>query len=276
MVHVLVLPVSFLMPHSKLFFASILFALAIVFALTGQAFAQSNEAQTVIDRAVAALGGEKYLNVKKQIGRGKFSIIRDGAIISFQSFIDVIVFPDKGRTEFKGGGVKSVQSNVGDSGWLFDGDNEIIKVQTPQQIENFKRGIRVSIDNLLRGHWKGDAELTYIGKRPATLGKRNDVLRLTYKDGFVVEFEIAADTGIPAKAIERKKNSDGEEIVEEDRYAQFLEFGGIKSPFIIDRFTNGVQTSRINYETVEFNKPIPPSIFEKPANPKELKKDLKL
>ncbi len=113
-------------------------------------------------------------------------------------------------------------------------------------------------------------------QREATLGKRNDVVKLTYKDGLVVEFEFAADDGVPQKAVYKRLNADNEEIKEEDRYAQFLDFNGIKSPFIIDRFTNGVQSSRINYESIEFNKSVPDSIFAKPANPKELKKDLKL
>ena len=39
---------------------------------------------------------------------------------------------------------------------------------------------------------------------------------------------------------------------------------------------NGKQSSRINYETVEFNRSIPDSIFSKPSSAKELKKDLKL
>ncbi len=238
--------------------------------------AAKDEAEAVVARAVAAMGGEKYLNVTSQVGRGRFSILREGAVISFQSFINVIAFPDKERTEFKGGGVKTVQSNANGEGWIFDGNNEIIKVQTEQQLENFKRGIRVSIDNLLRGYWKGQAELTYIGKRPASLGKRNDVVRLTYEDGFVVDFEIGADDGIPAKAIHTRKNADGEDIVEEDRYAQFVDVRGIKSPFIIDRFSGGGQTSRINFQTVEYNKRIPDSIFVKPASPKELKKDLKI
>ena len=37
------------------------------------------------------------------------------------------------------------------------------------------------------------------------------------------------------KAISKRLNPDGEEVVEEDRYAQFIENGGIRSPFIIDR-----------------------------------------
>ena len=81
---------------------------------------------------------------------------------------------------------------------------------------------------------------------------------------------------MPIKAIYKRTNADNEEIKEEDRYAQFVDVQGIKAPFIIDHFTNGMQTSRINYESMEFNKAIPDSIFAKPKSAKNLKKDLKL
>ncbi len=259
---------------------NILFAVLMSVVAVSNAFSQKattiEQAETVLQKAIQNLGGEKYLQVKTQIGRGKYSILREGAVISFQSFVDIIVFPDKERTEFRGGGVKSVQTNVGTTGWTFDGDAELIKVQDEKQIENFKRSIRVSLDHLLRGSWRNDATLSYVGKRAATLGKRNDVIKLTYKDGLVVEFEFASDDGVPQKAVYARLNADNEEIKEEDRYAQFVEVNSVKSPFIIDRFTNGVHSSRINYETIEFNKIVPASIFSKPANPKELKKDLKL
>jgi hypothetical protein len=222
------------------------------------------------------LGGEKYLNVKSQIGRGKFSIIKEGAVVSFQTFTDVIVYPDKERTDFKGGGTRSVQTNVGNTGWVYDGDQDLVKVQDEKQIENFKRGIRTSLDYLLRGHWRGEGDIVYAGKRPATLGKRNEVIKLIYKDGLEVEFEFAADDGLPQKGSYKRLNADNEEIKEEDRYAQFVEVDGIKTPFIIDRFTGGTQASRINYQTVEFNKSVSDSIFAKPASAKEMKKDLKL
>jgi len=34
---------------------------------------------------------------------------------------------------------------------------------------------------------------------------------------------------------------------------------------------NGTQTSRINYESIEYNQPLPDAIFAKPANIKSLK-----
>lgn len=233
------------------------------------------QAEAILKKAIQTLGGEKYVSVKSQIGRGRFSVIRDGAIVSFQTFLDVIVFPDKERTEFKSDGVRSVQTNTGASGWVYDGDQELIKIQGEKQIENFRRGMRTSLDNLLRGQWRNDATLTYVGKRPATLGKRNDVVRLTYKDGLVVEFEFAADDGLPQKSIYKRLNADNEEVKEEDRYAQFVETDGIKAPYIIDHVINGVPTSRINYETIEYNRPISDSIFAKPSSPKELKKSIK-
>ena len=237
---------------------------------------KEEKAEAILKKAVEKLGGEKYLQVKSQIGRGRFSVLRDNVIISFQTFVDVIVFPDKERTDFKGGGSRSVQTNVGATGWVYDGDQELIKLQDEKQIGNFERGVRTSLDHLLRGKWRGDAKLSYVGKRPSTLGKRNEVVKLTYDDDLVVEFEFAADDGLPVKSMYRRVNADNEEITEEDRYAQFLDFNGVRSPFIIDHYTNKVQSSRINYESIEFNKAVPDSIFAKPSNPKELKKDLKL
>lgn len=243
--------------------------------INGAAQKTDEKADAVLKKAVQVLGGDNYLKVKTQIGRGKFSLMRDGMIGSFQTFVDVIVFPDKERTEFKSFGTKTVQTNVGDTGWIFDGAAQVINVQSETQVKDFKRGISASLDNLLREHWRGKATLSYVGKREATLGKRNDVIKLSYDDDFTVEFEFSAE-GFPAKAIYKRTNPDGEETKEEDRYAQFVEIQGIKTPFIIDHFSGGVLTSRINYETMEFNKSIPDSIFTKPTNPKELKKDLKL
>ena len=233
------------------------------------------KASAIVSRAIQVLGGDNYLHATSQIGRGKFSVIKEGTVVSFQSFIDVIVFPDRERTEFKSGASKTVQTNTGKTGWFFDGDTLALKDQSAEQVANFTRGLKTSLDNLLRGNWKGDGELTYVGRRPATLGKRNDVVRLTYKDGFSIEFEFA-DDGTPAKSIYKHTSVEGNEVTEEDRYAQFIDINGVKTPFIVDRYTNGAQSSRINYDSVEFNKAIPDSVFAKPSNPKDLKKDLKI
>ncbi|MFZ1701611.1 MAG: hypothetical protein WBO10_12955 [Pyrinomonadaceae bacterium] len=257
---------------------SILLALFLTVPAVAQDADDKNDdpekAAAIVARAVKILGGDKYLQIRTQVGKGKFSIIRERAVASFQSFTDIIVFPDKERTDFRVQGSKTIQVNTGDTGWIFDGDLEVIKQQSDGQVADFQRGIRSSLDSLLRGFWKGDAELTYAGRRNAGIGKSNDVVRLTYKDGFVVEFEFS-DDGLPQKSVYKRTNPNAEQIPEEDRYAQFIDIDGIKSAFIIDRFTDGKQSSRINFESIEFNRSISDSVFNRPSSVKDAKKDVK-
>jgi outer membrane lipoprotein-sorting protein len=244
-------------------------------AFPGSSLAQANDdkALAVIAKAVQQLGGDRYLNVTSEVGRGSFSQLRKEGVASYQTFTDAIIFPDKERTDFKGSS-RSTQVNTGDTGWIYDGDQEIIKIQTPVQIENFKRGLRTSLDTLLRGAWKGQATLSYVGRRQGGIGKRNDVVRLTYSDGFAVEFEFD-DSGTPVKAVYTHKNQADDPVKDEDRYAQFVDFDGIKTALVVDHYLDGQAISRINYDSFEFNKHIPDSIFRKPSTLKEAKKDVK-
>jgi hypothetical protein len=115
-----------------------------------------------------------------------------------------------------------------------------------------------------------------VGRREAGIGRRNEVVRLSYPDGFWVEYEFAADDGMPAKVLyqRKQKNRDTEEeevIKEEDRLHKQINLDGVLTPFIIDHYRNGIQTSRIGYDTVDFNKPLADSLFAKPANIKAIK-----
>src|SRR5690606_39384159 len=99
------------------------------------------QADAVVAKAVKFMGGDKYLGVKTLVGKGRFSIIREGRVISYQEFTDVIVFPDKERTDLKGKGIKTVQTNVGDAGWMFDGDHVRLIDPPETLIANCRRGI---------------------------------------------------------------------------------------------------------------------------------------
>ncbi|HYE64490.1 MAG TPA: hypothetical protein VD966_02840 [Pyrinomonadaceae bacterium] len=228
--------------------------------------------EQILRRAVEALGGSNYLNVRSVIGRGLFTQFKDGLPVVPAKFVDYLVYPDKERTEFRGGGLKIIQTNVGETGWLYDGATKTLKDMKPEQVEDFKRAMRTSVENLLRGWWRKEgAKLSYAGRREAGLARRNETVRLTYPDGFSVEFEFGARDGLPAKVIYKRKNAEDEEVTEEDRLAQFVNIGGVTAPFIIDHYRAGVQSSRINYESIEFNPSIPDSLFARPADAKALK-----
>lgn len=235
----------------------------------------SEKAQAVIKRAIKALGGERYINVRSQVGRGAYTLLGKGRIISYQTFVDVIVYPDMERTDLRESGIQRSISNANGSGWIFDDSVETIEDQTSRQLEGFQRAMRTNPDNLLRGKWDGKAAIAFVERRSASPGRRNDVISATFGDGFKVEFEFS-DKGFPAKVLYSREGSDGREISEEVRFARYIDVQGVKTPFVIDRFTGGQHSSRINYESVKYNAQIPPAVFEKPGSLKQARKKLKL
>jgi hypothetical protein len=235
--------------------------------------AQTDErAEAVIRRAVETLGGGAYLGVKSVVSRGYYTPFAEGIGGLPVTFTDYLVFPDRERTEFKGRGVSSIESNSGETGWLYEAKTRKLSDATPAQVRNFRIAMRTSLDNLLRGWWRSEgAALSYVGRREAGVGRRNEVVRLTYPDGFSVEFEFGARDNLPAKARYKKESAEGEQAEEEDRYAQFQLIGGVRVPLIVDHYRAGMQSSRANYESVEFNRAVPDSLFAKPADVKALK-----
>jgi len=235
------------------------------------------KSQQIINRATEVLGGSAYLNVKTLVGKGFYTTFRDGATSIPARFLDYIAYPDRERTEFISEGIKTIQTNVGDTGWLYDGGVRKITDQKPQQVEDFKRAFKTSVENLLRGWWRKEGgKVVYVGRREAGLAKRNEAIRLTYSDGSWIEYEFGARDGLPAKIIYKRtrKNMDTgdvEETTEEDQLLKFIAVDGVTAPWVIDHFVNGHQTSRVNYESVQYNQNLPDTVFAKPDDVKKIK-----
>ena len=252
--------------------------LSLLFVQTpSPAVSVDEKSQQIIDRAITALGGPKYLGVQTVIGKGFFTAFKDGMSQLPARFLDYIEYPDRERTEFVGGGIRTIQTNTGDTGWLFDGGPRKISDQTPAQIEEFKRGIRTGLEYLLRGYWKKEGgKITYVGRREAGLAKRNETVRLTFPDGYWVEYEFGAKDNLPSKIIYKRQRKDPDsgdmvEVTEEDQFFKFIEMDGVTSAWVIDHFINGKQSSRINCESVQYNQRFADDLFTKPANIKAIK-----
>jgi hypothetical protein len=239
--------------------------------------AGEEKAEKILQQGIQALGGDRYLKIQSVIGRGFFTEYQDGISGIPIKFVDYILYPDKERTEFNGGGARIIQTNFGGRGWVFDGAAKTIKDQNDQQLEDFRIAMRVGVENLLHGWWRAQgATLSYAGRREAGLARRNETVKLTYPDGFWIEYEFSAVENMPAKVIyarKRKKpdSDEKEDITEEDRLYKFVSLEGAQAPLVIDHFRGGVQTSRINYESYEFNKTIPDSLWTKPSDIKKVK-----
>jgi hypothetical protein len=236
-----------------------------------------DKSQQIIDHAIEVMGGQKYLNVQTVIGKGFYTSYRDGISQIPARFLDYISYPDRERTEFTGAGIRTIQTNAGDTGWMFDGALKKISDQTPAQVDEFKRTMKTGLEYLLRGFWKKEGgKITYVGRREAGLAKRNETIRLTYPDGFWIEYEFGAKDYLPAKIIYKRTRKDPDtgdqvEVTEEDVLLRYITIDGVNAPWVIDHFTNGKQTTRINYESVQYNQRFAENLFAKPENVKSIK-----
>ena len=206
----------------------LLFAAASCAAQTSAAPAASpdDKAEKIVQRGIQAVGGDRYLSLKTVTGRGFFTEYKDGVSTIPTRFVDYISYPDKERTEFTS--LHQIQANFGEQGWSFDGAAKTLKDQTADQLEDFKIGMRTGFENLMRGWWrKQDATLSYVGRREAGLAHRNETVRLTYPDGFWIEYEFSATDGLPAKALYQRKHKkpdsdELEDVPEEDHLLRFI------------------------------------------------------
>jgi len=256
----------------------LLLVLSLLFAQSpAPATSVDQKSQEIIDHAIETLGGQKYVNVQTVIGKGFYTSFKDGISQIPARFLDYIAYPDHERTEFTGAGIRTIQTNAGDTGWMFDGALRKITNQTPAQVDDFKQGLRTNLEYLLRGYWKRDGgKITYVGRREAGVGKRNEAIRLTLPDDWWIEYEFGARDYLPAKIIYKREHKDmdsGDVVMmsEEDQLFKFITVDGITAPWVIDHYINGKQTSRINYESVQYNQRFPENIFTKPADVKSIK-----
>ena len=227
----------------------------------------------LIKQAVQARGGERFLNFTNVMANGMYTQFQKGLSTIPRQFVDWIVFPDKERTEFGKGKKKNrtIQVNVGKTGWLYDGDAETLKDQTDKQIEEYLESLEFDIDRLLRAAAKGDGvEVGFAGREETRPGERADSVAIRLKSDRTAYLLLDSQTHLPI-SLSYEKTEDGGLVKQETRYNQYVDYDGVKFPNIVDFFRDNVQTGRVNYQLIKLNTQVGDDLFAKPASPKAIK-----
>src|SRR5690349_21571882 len=74
--------------------------LAFTASSSGQTPSIDEKSQKIIDQAIAALGGQAYLNVQTVTGKGFYSDFKDGMAQVPSKFVDYLAYPNRERTDF--------------------------------------------------------------------------------------------------------------------------------------------------------------------------------
>lgn len=248
----------------------------IVILLGGIGFGQTEadelaKAKAALDAAIQARGGSAYLNIRTEIGTGQYNRFEKGISTIPVPFVDYIEYPDKERTEFGKKKDKFIQANIGATGWTFDGVNKAIKDQPEEQTKDFVENMRYNLDGLLRGSWRApEVKVTYIPRKEAWRLQFGEAVKFEFPDGNTLTLYLDFQTHLPF-ALVREHTVNDQPVKEETRFFQWVSRRGVMAPNIIDFYRDGLQVSRINYETLVYNEVLPAGLFDKPSNPKDIK-----
>lgn len=228
----------------------------------------------LIKQAVAARGGTAYLNFQTIVSTGQFTSFDKGVSTNPLAFTDWIALPDRERTEFGKGKKKDrrIQVNVGRTGWVYDGDAQTLKDQTEPQISQHIDGFAMEIDRVLRMAAAGAAGVAvrFAGREELRPGERADVVSVTLRSGQTVDIWLDRTTHLPLSLI-YEKEEEGRLVKREARFFQYIAYDGVQFPNIIDYYRDGLQESRVNFQSIKLNTPVGDELFVKPASIKMIK-----
>jgi hypothetical protein len=88
--------------------------------------------------------------------------------------------------------------------------------------------------------------------------KRADVLEIRDADRTRINLYIDRETGLLMKKTVRRLD---DPRIHEEIYSNYHEFQGVRTPLLIDRYTDGLQTSQIRFDDVRYNSGLADSLF---------------
>ena len=210
----------------------------------------------VLDRAIETLGGSAYLDVVDMSAEGRLYQFQRGELIGAEVFADYVKYPDRERTEF-GEDRETVRINNGQSeGWnVNEGE---VQAQLEDQVELFWEEFKVSLDHVLRVVVdQPDTTLQYVGREMIDF-KRVDILEIRDEDRTRVNLYIDRESGLLMKKSVRRLD---DPRIHDEVYSNYHVFQDVLTPLLIDRYTDGLKTMEVRYDTVAYNTNLPDRLF---------------
>lgn len=254
--------------------------LVVYVALAAGALAQTpDKGRQVVQDAVDALGGAKFLAMKNRVESGRaFSFYREqvtglSMATIYTEYLDQI--PTKGLAvrEREAFGKKQDYSIL----FLEDQGYEIsFRGARPVSDERWNRYLKTTGDNifyLMRERLK-DPQLTYdFVRSDVVLNTQVNIVDVSIGDQNPIRVYFDANTKVPLRqetsAWDPVGRQRGTEVTD---YSKYRESNGVQWPFVIHRERNGEVVYEIFADRVDINAKLPEKTFDLPPGIKILKK----
>lgn len=256
-----------------------LIAISLAAALVSSAQTSPNKGREIIDRAIAALGGDRFLHLQNRVEMGRiYSFFHDQI-----SGLDVAQIYTAYLPEKPANGVaireREVLGKKHDYSYLFlpdQGWDITFRGARPIDDEAWARYVRITNNDILymlryRVNEPG-MQFDYMGT-DVYLTAHVEIVDITDANNQTVRVYFDHNTMLPVHQaftwIDPDTKYRNDEVTEFDKYR---DSGGVMWPYSIERERNGYKSYQRFATKVEIDQALPPKIFELPPGAKLLKK----
>jgi len=255
-----------------------------LFVVAGVAFGETNQerGKRVVDHAVAALGGQKFLSMKDRVESGRaYSFYREQ--LSGLSFAKIytryLTRPEPPVPAFLG--VRERQSfgkKKEETAVLFtetEGFEITYRGARPlpnEQYDRFRESTLRNVFYILRQRL-GEPGMIFESRGSDVVDNTPvEVVDITDSDNRLVTVHFQISTKLPIRQMTERRNPQTKERIEEmTRYTKFRDVGGgVMWPFTIQRERNGEKIFEIFSDSVTINQGLTDNLFTLPSDMKLL------
>jgi hypothetical protein len=250
-------------------------------AAAARAETNQERGKRVMDAALAALGGSRYLAMQDRVEAGRaYSFYREqlSGLSIAKIYTRYLTGPQPPVPAFFGIRERESFDKKEDSAVLFT-ETEAFQVTfrgarpiPPEQYERFRESTLRNIFYILRQRI-GEPGLVFESRGSDVIDNRRvEIVDITDNDNRVVTVHFEISTKLPVRqTTERRDPKTKDRLEEVTRYTKFRDVGGgVMWPFTIQRERNGEKLFEIFSETVVINQGLTDNLFTLPANMKIL------
>ncbi len=239
-----------------------------------------NKGQQIIDQAVTALGGERFLNMRNRVAKGRiYSFFHDelSGLDITTTYTEYLPQPTA-----KGLGIREreILGKKQDYSYLFLPDQAwdiTFRGARPIEDEAWSRYVRTTENDILYilkvRHGEPGLQFDYSGSE-VYLSTHVEVVDITDAQDRTVRVYFDHNTLLPIRETFTWQDPQTREHNDEEiNYDKWRDAGdGVMWPFSIERQRNGYKTYQMFANTVQVNQTLPAGTFELPPGAKLLKK----
>lgn len=219
------------------------------------------KARAMLDKMIAALGGQAYLTYSTMTQQGRSYSFYQGRPNSVGApFWRFWQYPNKDRVEL---------TKQRDVVYIYNGDDgyEVTYKGTAnmdrKDLDNYLRGRHYGMDNVIRVWMKDPATLIYYEGTALADQSLVEQVTLVNKENEAVTIGIDPNTNLPLKKSYTYRDPfDGLKSTDEEIYANYRPIQGIQTALSIVRYHNGLQSAQRFLNKVEYNVPLQESMFD--------------